>query len=284
MIKKNGILGFMIAFAIFFFIPPMLLVGQVGNHFKYQNILTNGIEAEATVLPNTEASNVKINDIPYYSFEFSFVDQNGDIHIGRTSASFTISEVGMYEKIGTITIKYNPKTFDAIESSYSFSNSEGVQALVIIAVVFGVVDSIFWGVVIFIIIRSVKRKKIKEEGKECTADFLEFSTNTRVNGKSMYKISYIWTDEEGNTHNGTSPSDYYYNEALAFEAAGTFKIKVKDGDSVVISTPQELIRSLKKSENAKQNSKSKCQYCGSVYNVKESRCPSCGASNNRLVE
>ncbi len=284
MIKKHGILVFMIAFAIFFLIPPMLLVGQVGNHFKYQNILTNGIETEATVLPDTEASNVEINDIPYYSFEFSFVDQNGDTHIGRTSVSFTISEVGLYEKMGTITIKYNPKTFDAIESSYSFSNSEGVRALVIIAVVFGVVDCIFWGVVIFLIRKLVRREKIKEEGKEYTADFLEFSTNTRVNGRSMYKISYIWTDEKGNTHNGTSPSDYYYNEALAFEAACTFKIKAKDGDSVVISTPQELIRGLKKSEKSKQNGKSKCQYCGSVYNEKESRCPSCGANNNQLVE
>ena len=284
MIKKRGILVFIIIFAIIFLIPPLATVGQIGNHFKYQNILTNGIETEAIVLPDTEACNVEVNDIPYYSFEFSFVDQNGNTHFGRTSASFTISEVGMYERIGTITIKYNPKTFDAIESSYNFSNSEGTQTLVIIAVVFGIVDFIFWGVVIFLIKKSVKRKKIKEEGKEYTADFLEFSTNTMVNGRSMYKISYIWTDEEGNTHNGNSPSDYYYNEALAFEAAGTFKIKAKDGDSVVISTPQELIKSLKKSENSKQNGKSKCQYCGSVYNGKETRCPSCGANNNQLVE
>lgn len=283
---------FLLVFAAFFSLPSIFMFGSFTSHFKYQGILANGVSTEATIIVGSYSSNVEVNDVDYYSIEFEFSDEDGQKHRGRTSPAFTYYEIKQLESAGTIIIKYDPNTFEAIEATYSLS-AGGNSGTIIIFSIFTVIDLILWGVTIAMIVKEIKKKKIAKDGHEYTAAFVSCAVGVTVNGVPHYYISYSWTDHNGNFREGKSGSDYTYREAKAFEMSQNFQIKATGDDSVIITSPAQLMHNISQTNpdfqtnwsqqlaNHSQPStpkKVQCRYCDCVYDSSLDRCPNCGAA------
>lgn len=281
--KKRGIFssgaGFIMIFAIFFMIPVIIMGGLVSDHGKFQNILENGIEVDATIIPSTQSSNIAINEVDYYSIAYVFVDEDGGEHRGRTSATYDYYEISQIAKKDTIKIKYLPDTFDSVESQYGKNGMTAGGGIKIFVIIFGVVDGLLWLAVITTIFKEIKKKSISKKGTEYTATFMAMSSNVRVNNVPMYAISYFWKDEKGEIHEDKSGHDFAYKEALAYSDAGTFKIRAIGEDSVITSRPSKLLYQLNKTEKQLEKSEQyvKCAYCNSRFEKSNSKCPYCGA-------
>ena len=281
--KRKGLFasgaGFIMLFAIFFMIPVIIMSSLVSDHGKFQNILENGIEVEATILERSSNSNISINEVDYYSIGYVFVDENGEEHRGRTSATYDYYEISQIAKKKTIKIKYLADTFDSVESDYGKNGMTAGGGIGLFVVIFGVVDGLLWVAVIVTIFKEIKKKSISKKGTEYTATYMAMSSNVKVNNVPMYAISYFWKDEKGEIHEDKSGHDFYYKEALAYSNAGTFKIRAVGEDSVITSRPSKLIYDLNKTEKQLEKSEQyiKCEYCNSRFEKSYTKCPYCGA-------
>lgn len=140
-----------------------------------------------------------------------------------------------------------------------------------------VIDLVFWIIAIGSIVRSINEKNVEKYGKEYDAIFVSFYSNVTVNGVKMCYIIYTYKNEYGEIKECKSPSNYTYQEAMMFEMAETFKIKVYKNRSVIVSKPFELAHK-KENKNVTKLNKSVCKYCGHVYGAEHNKCPSCGAN------
>lgn len=248
------------------------------NHFKYQNILKTGIETQAEIIDGNYESNLEVMGTSYYRLEYIFVDENNYKHQGKTSETFTYADVLNFIESGYITIKYNPKTFESIESSYHITAS--IRSSMIIAGVFIVLDLGSWILAIVLVIKEFKKVRISSTGKEYDAVFVSYDSHFDITDNPMYSVSYTWKDEFGQIKNGKSGPEYSYQEARALKNAGTFNIKVVGKESVITTNIFEL--SMHHFETIKKNKSetTTCVYCGTVYDKKLDRCPSCGAGQS----
>ena len=273
--KKSKMWLFFLMFAIFFMIPSLVMGGFVVKHFKNKNIASNGIETIAEVVEGSYASGVTVNGVSYYSIQFEFYDENGEIHYGKTSESYTMAQIRHLEESGYITIKYDSKTFKAIEASYSIS--AGNKFLFFIGGVFALVDLGFWCAVICLIVKEVRCSKLEKNGDEYEATMISYGSNLRVNGVPMYFVTYSWINDRGEFKEGKSRSVFTLNEVLMLEESKIIKIKASGNRSVIVLTTAQL--------NMENNNKhyekeinNKCPYCGSKYLKSSNSCPKCGAS------
>ena len=176
---------FFILFAIIFLIPVIILIIVFFNQPNYNYILKNGIETTAEIQSGTANTSVKINDVHYYDIRYRFYDENNNVHFGRTSMTYTYQEIIELVKIGTITIKYDPKTFESIEASYNPASDMGNIFLYIMAGVFTIADIVLWVKVfkhkkedsaqIYTEIQTAKSND-KNEQAEILADFYNDTT------------------------------------------------------------------------------------------------------------
>jgi hypothetical protein len=79
--------------------------GGIVSHFKYMDIVKNGVETQAEVIDGSYSSNGKVNNVSYYSISFEFYDGNGDKQHGnrapRPPSQFTQGEIEGYFHWGT---------------------------------------------------------------------------------------------------------------------------------------------------------------------------------------
>ena len=78
---------FFLVFAIAFSMPAFFMIPQISEHFKYENIMKNGTQIEATALG--AYSNIKVNDEKIYYIEYSF-KVDGNTYYGKTSSRYRI--------------------------------------------------------------------------------------------------------------------------------------------------------------------------------------------------
>ena len=281
--KKRGLFnsgaGFIMIFAIFFLIPVILLGTSFTDDIKYRNVLENGIEAEATILKSSSSSNITINEVDYYSIGYVFLDENGEEHRGRTSATYDYYEISKIAKNETIKIKYLPDTFESVECDYGKNGMTASSGVMLIVIIFGVVDGLLWIAAIVTIVKEFKKRAIGKKGTEYTATFMAMTSNVKVNNVPRYAISYFWKDEKGEIHEDKSGHDFSYKEALAYSNAGTFKIRAIGEDSVITSRPSKLLYQLNKTEKQLEKSEQfiRCPYCNSRFEKSNTKCPYCGA-------
>ncbi len=278
--------NFLAIFAIFFAIPVIALGALAfGNSVNYKDILNNGIETQAEVLEHTYRSSLEVNGVPYYRIDFEFVDENGHSHIGTTSETFTYYEITQLCERGVITIKYDPKTFDAIEASYNSSEDTGKNTMLIFFFVFGGVDVLLWVAVVKTGINNIKNAKIAKTGKDYTATVTHINSNVTVNHVPKFKVHYTWVGENGVTMSGSSSSIYSRYEAEALERAGNIQIKAEGKRSVIMTTPDMCQHNhydnISNSEaNVQRQEQLKCDYCGHNISPKDEYCANCGARVN----
>ncbi len=278
--------NFLAIFAIFFAIPVIAFGALAfGNSVNYKDILNNGIETQAEVLEHTYRSSLEVNGVPYYRIDFEFVDENGHSHIGTTSETFTYYEITQLCERGVITIKYDPRSFDAIEASYSPSEDTGKNAMLIFFFVFGGVDVLLWVAVVKTGINNIKNAKVAKSGKDYTATVTHINSNVSVNHVPKFKVHYTWVGENGATMSGSSSSIYSRYEAEALERAGNIQIKAEGKRSVIMTTPDMCQHNhydnISNSEaNIQRQEQLKCDYCGHNITKQDEYCGNCGAQVN----
>lgn len=276
---KKIILIILILVSSVFMVPSMILVGDVSKHISNKSILSNGIETEAVVLIGTASSNLIINDIHYYSIEYCFFDEEGNRHVGKTSDTYTLTEIRDIENDGFITIKYDAETFESIEATYSF---EDVSANLQILIVFTIVDVLLWGGVVLTIVAMVKDKQLLKHGKEFLATFVSSYSIGSVNGKQVFRIAYFWKNQDGMHVEGKSRNLFTEDEVSIFQTAKEFRIKAIGKKSVVVSTPAELMAQHSLNTLEPQQEYCKCNYCGAIYSKELVKCSECGALKEKM--
>lgn len=264
---------FFLMFAVAFAIPPFLMIGDILDISKNNEIVENGILVEATVVPGSERSNLTVNDVSYYSVQYEFI-VNGETYADRTDSNYTLLEV---RKLKTIKIKYDPNTLESVPADFSWWKSQDVRTSLIFVVVFGLADVAFWITELVFIFKFIKRGVLAFKGKTYTAQFVAIKPGVIYNGTPLYSICYSWQDENGELRDGQSDSDYTMTEAHAFELAGEFKISAYNGMSKIISKPSRLVFKQAKEENVQVEDYYECPYCKAYLTKNTTKCPSCGA-------
>lgn len=262
-------------FAICFAVPLFFFVDYIQTHITNQNIVKHGTECVAT--PLDYYSNITVNNTPYYSISFEF-EVDGKTYEGQTSARYKKNEVNRIFNNNEIIIKYDTKTFNSIEANYTLTT--GNTTPIIIFSVFAFVDLIFWVAVVVLIAKAITNLITLKSGKQIQVNFGSIEPGVTINGVDMYKISYFWTDENGNHHEDTSEADYTLKQAQAFEHAKTFKVKKWKNTTQIITNPYEIAAELILDETQTENSNDNtifCPYCNNLILKTETRCSSCGA-------
>ena len=231
-------------FAAFFLLPVIFLTVEMVQLYNYNGILKRGIEVEAEVVPNSMSSSTSSNGESFYSVAFTFVDEEGIEHRGRTSESYTYEFANLLEDGGTILIKYDPKTFDAVESNYDSSMDKGGQIVKILFFAFFAVDFVLWAVAITLTVKKVKRYRIAMTGTKYSAEVISIDSNVRVNGVDKYKITFTWTSENGE-FTDTTPSNYTFHQAYALQLQKHIEIRAVGNKGVIMTQPNlEYLREM----------------------------------------
>ena len=144
MIKAIFKYNFFLIFAIAFAIPVAIISFFFAQNINYAYIAANGIKTTGYVIPDSYWSNLSINDVDYYHVEYYFYDEYGITYYGKTSDAYLYYEVLQLEDIGEISIKYDPNTFDSIESTFDLFKDGTTFIFIIFLVAFGIADIIFW--------------------------------------------------------------------------------------------------------------------------------------------
>ncbi len=263
---------FFLVFAIAFSMPAFFMIPQISEHFKYENIMKNGTQIEATVLG--AYSNIKVNDEKIYYIEYSF-KVDGNTYYGKTSSRYRIYQAQSILKKEKIQVKYDKK-FNSCEADYKIDSSS--YMLIVGCSIFTLADLGFWITEIVFIVQFVKYIIVSIKGKKYVAQFISINPSVIVNGTPLYKIAYSWIDEDGEVHDDEK-GDYTFNEASTYEMVKEFNISACGNISKILDKPSKLIkRNLNNTEpEAKIEDYYECPYCGSIFNYGASRCYSCGA-------
>ena len=248
------------------------------KHFKYEKILKTGIEVQAEIISDSYSSNLEVMETKYYKIEYIFVDENNIKHQGTTSESLTYADVLNLLESGYINIKYNPETFESIESSYHITSS--IRSQMIISGIIIVLDLAAWIIAIVCVILEIRKAIISNIGKEYKAVFISYDSFLNISDTQLYSISYTWKDEYGQIKNGKSKPFFTYHEANALKNAGTFDIKVIGKKSIITADFSKLSIHNFETIKKKKSETFTCAYCCTVYDKILERCPSCGASQN----
>ena len=147
---------------------------------------------------------------------------------------------------------------------------------IVAVLIFGFMDLLLWGLFFSQIVKAIKSKKIEKDGTEFTATFVSYASNVSVNNVPMFYITYVWENEQGERIEGKSSSDYTIQEAEAFERAKKFQIKAIGNQSIIISKPSLLVAEFK--GEVTTDGKAVCEYCSSVFDIQQDKCPHCGAT------
>lgn len=270
---------FFLVFAVSFAIVPLIFVGEIQETFEKQAILETGVSATATVVVDSQKSNIEINGVKYYSVDYQFYDNAGKVHFGTTSQSYAYYEVN---ELTTLEIKYDPNTFNSVLADYTIEADEEIKTAGIFMLVFGVVDVIFWIVEIVFVVQFIKLGIVSIKGKQYTAKFITIKSGAIYNNVHMYKVVYAWTNEYGEVCEGSSGDDYTLTEAHAFELAGELKILGYRNLSKIISKPSKLIVKQAKAEQVTSENYYVCPYCSSMLQSNATKCPSCGAPRRQI--
>lgn len=233
--RKNIFLLFASFLAIFVVIFGILELSKL----SYQSLINNGIEIDAEIIPDSATTNTTVNGEPFYSINYRFVVDELT-YTGKTSNSYTYSEIDRLEEIGRIKIIYDPETFESIEASYSYTNDTSFNVGLIFIAIFGTVDLVFWLLAIRRIYKNYRTSKVKKTGIEYTAIVEGINSNMKVNGMPYYMITYSWNDGFGNRYTTTSPSDYPESVAFEIENAKYIKIKALGKESTIIDIAPNL--------------------------------------------
>ena len=279
--KKFFIRNFIVFMAIFFALPTIFMFYHLSvNNTKYQHILDNGIEVEAEIIPDSYRSSGRVNETTVYKIDFIYIDHNGEKHNGTTLNSYSYFDINILIRQGTITIKYDPETFDSIEASYNASKDKNM--VTIFAIAFTCADLALWGIAIAIVINNLKKKKAEKYGKEYTATVTNYKHTLSTNNVRKYTVYYTWVGENGISYKGSSGSRYLLEEAEALQQAKNITIKAIGKSSVIISTPDLCINNHynKTEDSHADNSELKCEYCGHTITKTDQYCNHCGAKVN----
>lgn len=156
----------------------------------------------------------------------------------------------------------------------------GSNDTIIIFITFAIADLFLWGMFVRHIIRSTKRKKIIQEGKEYIATYISYKFAMSLNNIPYYYITYFWKNEYGATQEGESLGYYSAEEVEIYRDAQKFKIKVMGSESAIISKSSELMEKSKVCIN-ENNSEVVCEYCLSFFSKLSDQCPYCGANRKK---
>ena len=160
--KRNFYLIFAIAFAI-----PVIVLGMLfAQSTNFADVAKNGIETEGYIIQDSYRSNLTVNDVDYYHISFYFYDENEVMHQGKTSDAYTYYEVVDINELEYIMIKYDPDTFDAVESTYDFSKDSSTIPMIIMLAIFGICDLIFWIISIITVKTNIDLIKVEKYGTE----------------------------------------------------------------------------------------------------------------------
>ena len=266
---------FFLVFAFAFAAPGFFLFSEVNDHFKKEDIKNTGTEITAKITKTT--SNTTVNGKSLYSVHYEFV-VDGVTYKGQTDDRYYYNELVNKFKNKKILVKYD-SNFNSVEADYKFSGG----IIVGITSVFIIADLGFWITEIVFIVQFIKGGIISMKGKKYEATFVSIIPGVVLNGTPLYKISYIWKDDEGVTHDGTSATDYTLNEASIFENAKTFNILGWKNNSRIIDKPSKLTKLMvTEPKDVTIDSYYQCEYCGSIFQKSESRCHSCGAPIKKI--
>ena len=285
MIKAIFKYNFFLIFAIAFAIPVAIISFFFAQNINYAYIAANGIETTGYVIPDSYWSNLSINDVDYYHVEYYFYDDYGITYYGKTSDAYLYYEVLQLEDIGEISIKYDPNTFDSIESTFDLFKDGTTLIFIIFLVAFGIADIIFWVISIKTIKNNIALINVEKSGTEYDAVVTHINTNLTVNGVEKFKVYYTWKNEMGQEFSGSSNSKYVYYQAKNLEDLKNIRIKAIGNKSYILTDPDSIHidHNNPSQEQVEQNIDSVpvrqeyCDYCGEKVSSSDVYCPNCGA-------
>lgn len=262
--------------------------GSLFDNRDVENLLGKGIEAEATIVPDSYYSNTTINNVKYYCVGYYFSDENGGIHHGKTTSSYTYYEIMDIIDKEVIVVKYDPKTFESVEAFYNRDLDDSRSVILVVKIIFGIATLLLWIISIRNGVNGILLLKVERDGVEYDAVVTQIHSNVRVNGVNKYKVLYEWTDEYGNYRTGASISKYTFRQACMLEEQKDIKIKALGKRSCIITGPQNVDIKNKESQREKSvieqrykdhiSNNEVCSYCGHKLGSTDTYCPNCGAN------
>jgi len=278
-------------------IAIFLIIGAVSfvlvrsyNIKKYNNIINNGIETTATYVEGSHETTHTQMNVEYFSFEFEFFDNNGNIHIQRTKENYVDVHIRRLKNDPEITIKYDPETFEAVETTFGKGATTGGMEILIVLYVLAMGVVIAFAVVK--VVRNFIEDKVLREGSEYLATFESYDKSSVSGGQINYKFRYSWTDILGVYHEGKSSRSYVLGDIRKFQELKGIKIKTLGKHSVILIDPKDITPSMISSSHSFYSYTSnnrdsqtfahtKCPYCGELIDESNTNCASCGAKINK---
>lgn len=144
-IKRSAIFAIVAGFlliAMFFMLLPSCVPSV------YQDLIDHGVETEATILGGTQDSDMEIQGVKYYNIKYTFKDEKGVEHEGKTTTKYTIEKIKAMEENKTIKILYDRETFESIEADVKEDEGAGSVRFIPI-IIMGVIDIILWIIAIY---------------------------------------------------------------------------------------------------------------------------------------
>lgn len=277
---------FLAIFAVAFLIPVIFCIVEAFTSLSYKKIVNNGIETIAYVnTDNPMSSNLTVNEVKYYQINYYF-EVDGQVYYGSTSSNYTLSRANEILSNGSLKIKYirHKNTYKSIESNYTSGPANTGRLISLIS--FGLIDAIIWCIFIIKTVKAIQCLVISKKGTIKEATFVSSASGVVYNNVPMYHINYVWTNDSGKTIEGSSADNYTKSEADLFEQIKVFAIKTIGNKSIVESKPFQLSSTFKEKELSDRVEKEldnkfvECEYCHSTYDIKLSKCPTCGAPKN----
>ena len=264
-------------FGIAFGIPLIIWIVLLGSFIKSTVIVRTGKPATADVI--AYGSNLTRNDVKMYYVDYTFLDDNGIEHSGRSSSKYTYNQV---QSMTTIEIKYD-KNFNSIEADFKYDE----QFELFILPIFGMISIGFLISLIVEIVNDKRDKYLLQYGFDGEARFVDSKSNVTINGVPYHRVWIEYNDNNNQYHQAKLKKMLRVEQVNFLRGLKTFKIKYKN-NSVVLNEKFDY-SSLKKTDDKKIDhaqplEEKKCEYCGSVYDVSEKKCPNCGSRIYEVVK
>jgi uncharacterized protein DUF3592 len=190
---RSGAQGFAWPWIFFWGFVLWLFVGLGGMDFATEvRFLATSVERTKGKITGCEGTNTEINERTVNAFEFVFTDAQGGQHTATSYSQQSYMAVGA------------PVSVEYLSAAPGKARIVGMRLSSLPLLVVGIMG-VFPGVGVLLILfglrKGLKARRLLARGRMALASVLrQEATGTRINEKPVMKITYSFTDDEGQTH------------------------------------------------------------------------------------
>jgi len=193
---RSGAQGFAWPWVFFWGFILWLLVGLGGMDLSTElRFLATPIERTQGKITGCADTNTEVNERTVVAFEFSYTDAQGAVHTATSYSQQSHSAVG------------TPVSVEYLASAPEKARIEGMRLGSLpffVLMILGVFPGIGVLLIVLGVRKGAKARKLLKTGRLSLASILQQeATGTRINEKPVMKITYTFTDQDGQAHRFT---------------------------------------------------------------------------------